>query len=153
MNKKVCFAASSGGHFTQLMQLRPLMEKYESIVVTEKTPYSEKEPPKGTYYLKQVNREEWKCPFYLIGNSFRSLNILLKEKPDYIVTTGVLACIPLCLLGKIMKKKVIFIESFAKIHSPTQTGKLMYKFADYFFVQWPSMKECYPEARFEGALY
>ena len=31
---KICFAASSGGHFEQLMMLKPLMEKYESFVVT-----------------------------------------------------------------------------------------------------------------------
>ena len=37
--KKICFAASSGGHFEQLMMLKPLMEKYESIIVTEHTGY------------------------------------------------------------------------------------------------------------------
>lgn len=39
---KICFAASSGGHFEQLMMLKPLMEKYESFVVTEKTGYEVK---------------------------------------------------------------------------------------------------------------
>ena len=38
--KKLCFAASSGGHFEQISMLKPLMEKYESCVVTEKTQYS-----------------------------------------------------------------------------------------------------------------
>lgn len=36
---KICFAASSGGHYEQLMMLKPLMEKYDSFVVTEKTDY------------------------------------------------------------------------------------------------------------------
>ena len=36
---KLCFAASSGGHFEQITMLRPLMEKYDSFVVTEKTHY------------------------------------------------------------------------------------------------------------------
>ena len=41
MNKKnkICFASSSGGHFEQLMMLKPLMEKYDSFIVTEKTSY------------------------------------------------------------------------------------------------------------------
>ena len=52
---KICFAASSGGHFEQLMMLKPLMEKYESFVVTEKTGYEVKTPVK-CYYLQQVNR-------------------------------------------------------------------------------------------------
>lgn len=33
---KVIFAASSGGHYAQLLQLRPAMEKCESVIITEK---------------------------------------------------------------------------------------------------------------------
>lgn len=151
-NPKVCFAASSGGHFNQMMQMKPLMDKYDHIIVTEKTKY-DKEPEAGTYYVKQVNRKEWKCLFLLIQNLLISAKILLKENPDYIITTGVLAIIPLCLLAKLFGKKIIYIESFAKIHTPTKTGKLIYTFADYFFVQWESLKEVYPNAIYEGALY
>lgn len=41
MNKniKICFAASSGGHFEQLLMLKPLMKKYDSFILTEKTLY------------------------------------------------------------------------------------------------------------------
>ena len=39
-NVKICFAASSGGHYEQLMMLKPLMEKYDSFVITEKTDYT-----------------------------------------------------------------------------------------------------------------
>ena len=33
---KICFAASSGGHYEQLMMLKPLMEEYDSFVVEKK---------------------------------------------------------------------------------------------------------------------
>ena len=36
---KICFAASSGGHYEQLMMLKPLMNKYDSFILTEKTLY------------------------------------------------------------------------------------------------------------------
>ena len=39
---KICFAASSGGHYEPLMMLKPLMEEYESFVITEKTDYDAK---------------------------------------------------------------------------------------------------------------
>ena len=39
MRKKLCFAASSGGHFEQITMLAPLMKKYESFIVTERTQY------------------------------------------------------------------------------------------------------------------
>ena len=55
---KICFAASSGGHFEQLLMLKPLMEKYESFVITEETTYKVQINNEKTYYLKQVNRKE-----------------------------------------------------------------------------------------------
>ena len=59
----------------------------------------------------------------------------------------------MCLIGKLTRRKLIFIESFAKVNSPTLTGKLLYKFADQFYVQWEQMKEHYPKAIFEGGIY
>ena len=35
--KKILYISSVGGHLTQLMQLKPLMEKYDYHIVTEKT--------------------------------------------------------------------------------------------------------------------
>ena len=153
MSKKLCFAASSGGHFEQLSMLKPLMEKYDSFVVTEQTDYKAFIKGQKMYYVHQVNRKEKTLPFWMIVNSFKSLWIIIKERPDVVITTGVLAIIPLCVLMKLMKKKVVYIESFAKISSPTETGKLMYKFADRFYVQWESMKEFYPNALYLGGIY
>lgn len=150
---KVCFAASSGGHYEQLMMLRPLMDKYNSFVLTEKTSYKAETRGEKTYYLKQVNRKEKAFMIIMIVNSFTSLRIYLKEKPDVIICTGVLAMIPMCLLMKVFKKKLIYIESFAKVTSPTETGKFLYKYADQFYVQWKSMKKFYPNAICLGGIY
>jgi UDP-N-acetylglucosamine:LPS N-acetylglucosamine transferase len=150
---KICFAASSGGHYEQLMMLKPLMDKYDSFVLTERTQYKADVKGEKTYYLKQVNRKEKLFLFRMIANCFSSLNIYIKEKPDVIICTGVLAMIPMCLLMKVFKKKMIYIESFAKVTSPTQTGKLLYKYADQFYVQWESMKEFYPNAIYLGTIY
>ena len=150
---KVCFAASSGGHFEQITMLKPLMNKYSSCVVTEKTQYRTEIKGQKMYYLHQVNRKEKLCLFWLIFNSIKSFGIIVKEKPDVIISTGVLAMIPLCLLGKMFGKKLIYIESFAKISSPTETGKFMYKYADQFYVQWESMLKFYPNAIYKGGIY
>ncbi|CEN25970.1 PssD/Cps14F family polysaccharide biosynthesis glycosyltransferase [Paraclostridium sordellii] len=151
--KKICFIASSGGHFEQIMMLKPLMKKYDSFIVTEKTNYSVSNEDIPLYYLKQVNRNEIKFIYYIVINSIKTLKIFLKEKPDVVISTGALATIPMCLLAKIFKKNLIFIESFAKITSPTLTGKLIYKFADQFYVQWEEMKEIYPKAVYKGGIY
>ena len=150
---KICFAASSGGHFDQLMMLRPLMEQHDSLIVTEKTAYETNVQGIKTYYMIQVNREEINCLLKLLVNTFKSLRLYFAEKPDVIICTGVLAMIPLCLICKLFGKKLIFIESFAKVTSPTRSGKLLYRFADQFYVQWPQMLEVYPDAIYIGGIY
>lgn len=150
---KIVFAASSGGHFEQLMMLKPLMEKYDSVLVTEKTEYSVGKQDVKTYYLKQINRKEPLFIFKLIANSWSALRIIIKEKPDVMITTGVLAIIPLALLMKLFRRKLIYIESFAKVTSKTLSGKLLYKYADQFYVQWEEMLKLYPNAIYKGGIY
>lgn len=149
---KICFAASSGGHFQQLMRLGPLMNKYDSFIVTEEAGNTGNEHYR-TYYLKQVNRKEKDFINKLFWNGKKSKEILIREKPDAVICTGVLAMIPLMLIAKRRGILVIYIESFAKVNTPTLTGKLMYHFADYFFVQWESMKTVFPKAIYKGGLY
>lgn len=152
--KKICLISSSGGHFEQLLMLRKLSEKHDIFIVTEKTKYN-REDKKINHFVMQVNRKE---PLFLIkmGLIFmKSLFIFLKEKPDVVISTGVLAAIPMLFIAHFFKKKVIYIESFAKINSPTMTGNLIYKkhIADQFYVQWESMLEFYPNAICKGGIY
>ncbi len=151
--KKLCFAASSGGHYEQLMMLKPLMQKYDSFIVTEQTKYQSKDSEIPVYYLFQVNRREPLCLWKMIRNAIRSARILRRERPDAVICTGVLATIPLCLFAKLMHCKLIYIESFAKVTSATRTGKLIYRFADQFYVQWPQMQQVYPDAIYVGGIY
>lgn len=151
--KKVCFAASSGGHYEQLLMLKPLMEKYDSFILTEKTKYSTEIKNVKSYYLLQVNRKEKLFILKMIWNAFKSVFFFIKERPDVVITTGVLSTIPMCLIAKIFGRKLVYIESFAKINSPTETGKFLYKFADRFYVQWETMLKYYPEAVFLGGIY
>ena len=151
--KTICFVASSGGHFEQLMMLHPLMDRYDSFIVTEDTAYKTGVKDKRMYYLKQVNRRERNMLFRMIVNTYRSLRIYRKEKPDAIICTGVLATIPICLIAKTYGKKLVYIESFAKVTSGTLSGKLLYKFADQFYVQWPEMLKVYPNAIYLGGIY
>ena len=152
--KKICLISSSGGHFEQLKMLQKLGEKYNTFIVTEKTDYN-KEDKKINYFVMQVNRKEKLFIFKMIGILFKSLYIFLKEKPDVIISTGVLAAIPMLFIGHIFRKKVIYIESFAKTNSPTMTGNLIYKhkIADQFYVQWESMLKYYPNAIYQGGIY
>lgn len=150
---KICFTASSGGHLEQLMMLYPLMGKYNSFILTERTLYDLDTKGINIYYVVQINRREsiFLMKFFIL--LFQTLKVFFKEKPDVIVSTGALATVPICLLGKLFKKKIVFIESFSKVNSPTITGKLIYKFADLFIIQWEELKEFYPNAIYGGGIY
>lgn len=150
---KVCFAASSGGHLEQLLLMKPLMKKYKSFIVTEDMPFKMDVGDEKVYHLKQVNRKEKGALKLTFKNAVKSLRILNREKPDVIVTTGVLAIVPLCFIGKLMGIKLVYLESFANIHAGTLTGRILYKFADKFFIQWETLKDVYPDAEFVGGIY
>ena len=59
----------------------------------------------------------------------------------------------MCLLAKLFRKKVIYIETFANIKTKTITGRILYKIADLFIVQWESMLKLYPKAIYGGWIF
>ena len=113
-NKKNVFCCFIRRTFRTNFDAQAPYEKYESFLITEKTTYKAEVKDERMYYLHQVNRKEWSFPFEMIGNSFKSLFIFIKERPVVVITTGVLAMIPMCLLAKVFGKKLIYIESSLK---------------------------------------
>lgn len=150
---KILFAASSGGHLEQLLMLKPLMKKYDSVILTEKTDYSINVDGIPIKFVKQINRKEFIFPLRLLGNTVKSIKLYYTVKPDIMITTGVLAIIPMAFIMKMHKKKLIYIESFAKVSSKTMSGKLLYRFSDQFYVQWEQMLKLYPKAIYKGGIY
>ena len=155
--KKVMFIASTGGHLNELMQLKELFKYYDYHLVTEKTSSNlalkDKYKNRVNYVIYGTKDHKFIYPFKLLLNCFIELFIFIKVRPKYIVTTGAHIAGPMCCLGKIFGSKIIFIETYANSDSKTITGKLVYKFADLFIVQWESMLKLYPNAKFYGSLY
>ena len=52
-----------------------------------------------------------------------------------------------------MHKKIIFIESFARVDGSSLTGKLMKKVADLYIVQWKELLESVPNAVYGGSIF
>lgn len=146
---KICLISSSGGHFEQLSMLKKLGEKYDIFLVTEKTDYK----GNADYYLTQTGSKDILWPFKMIGNCFKTLGFWIKEKPEFVITTGTLIALPVCLLAKICRKKVIYIETFARVNDCTRTGKMMYKIVDLFIYQWEPLAKFYPKGIYGGSIY
>ena len=155
---KVLFISSKGGHFSELMQLKPVMEKVNYKIVTESTKKSNKNlREKFGKRISIIPYGTKKTPiryiFILLANCFASLWIYIKFRPHVIVTTGTHTAGPMCCIGRILGSKVIFIESFANRNTKSEAGKLVYYVAHTFVVQWDEMEEIYPKAKNWGWIY
>lgn len=156
--KKVMFISSTGGHLNEMLMLKSMFKKYKYKLITEKTPTTKdlkKEYGKRnvSYLIYGTRKHILSYPFKLIVNSFKSLYLFLKFKPDFVLTTGAHTAGPMCAIAHLFKKKVIFIETFANSETASVTGSIVYKFADLFIVQWESMLKIYEKATFGGWIY
>lgn len=149
----IILTASSGGHLEEIANLDPLETFFEVILLTEKTSCDISSWYDKVYYVPQVNRKELKCVLKLISNAFTSWKVLRCHKPAAVISTGALATIPVCLFAKLKGIKVIYIESFARMDSPSRTGRLMYKIADKTIVQWAAVQKFYPNAIYGGSIF
>lgn len=149
-NPRICFVSSSGGHWEQLQKLKPLADKYEGFFVTEKTPFN---APLAKYFMRQTDLKDKLMIPKMIANTAIALKIWVKERPDFVITTGTMVAYPFYLLSVLFKKKFIFIEAFGRANMPTVAGKKMEKHSDLFIVQWESQKKFYKKAIYGGCLY
>jgi UDP-N-acetylglucosamine:LPS N-acetylglucosamine transferase len=151
------FISSTGGHLSELLQLSPLFERYDYYLVTEKTKSNESlanAHPGRTYYLSYGTKSHlFSYLFKFSFNILKSLFLMIKIRPELVVTTGTHTAVPMCFLAKLFGKKVIFIETFANSKTKTKAGSLVYPIADVFIVQWESMLELYPKAILGGWIY
>ena len=146
---KVAFVGSHGGHLTELLYLVAALS-----------------PDDHFFFLTYDNQRTRLIPYtkYLIANIgynyllmaiafVRIFFIFLRERPDVIISTGAEVAIPAFYIGKLFGAYCIFIELWAAIYAPTQTGKWLYPIADEFYVQWESLLPHYgPKARFRGTI-
>ncbi|CEW45319.1 putative glycosyl transferase enhancer [Streptococcus pneumoniae] len=148
---KVCLVGSSGGHLTHLYLLKPFWKDKERFWVT-----FDKEDARSIL----GNEIFYPCHYptnrnlkNLIKNTILAFNILRKEHPDIIVSSGAAVAVPFFYLGKIFGAKTVYIEVFDRIDAPTMTGKLVYPVTDRFIVQWEEMKKVYPKAINLGGIF
>lgn len=150
---RACFIASSGGHWEELMCLKEIAVEYDTVYVTEEGGQAKDSNFEKIYTLPQINRHEKNFLWHLIKLFIRAAKIMFKERPNFIVTTGALVVFPFCVYAKLMKTKIIYIESFARVNNRSLTGKLVYPLADLFLVQWEPLLRLYPKAKYVGGIF
>lgn len=148
---KVCLVGSSGGHLTHLYLLKPFWQDKNRFWVT-----FDKEDARSI--LK--NEQKYFCHFptnrnlkNLFKNTILAYQVLKKERPDVIISSGAAVAVPFFYLGKLFGAKTVYIEVFDRIDAPTLTGKMVYPVTDRFIVQWEDMKKVYPKSINLGSIF
>ena len=157
MKKKVLFISSTGGHLTEMLELRQLFRKYDYHIITEKTKstlFLAKKHKGRVDYLKYGTKDHLLSYCFIFPwNCLKSLYYYFKIKPDVVITTGTHTAVPMCYIAKLFGKKVIYIETFANIETKPLSGRMVYPIADLFIVQWESMLKLYPKAVYGGWIF
>ena len=147
---KICLVGSSGGHLTHLYLLKDILKKHERFWVTfNKVDASSLLKREKTYWCYYPTNRNIKN---LIKNTFLAIKVLVKERPDIIISSGAAPAIPFFYIGKLLGCKLIYIEVFDRIDMPTITGKVVYPICDKFIVQWEEQKRFYPKAENLGGI-
>jgi len=147
---KICVVCSHGGHLTELLQLMEAFEGHEVFFATYHS--SREEELKGiarAYFTENIGTSILR----MLKSVPWSLRILLKEKPDLVISLGAEIAIPFFYLAKPLRIKTIFIESWCRVTNPSLTGRIVYPVSDVFLVQWQQLLDKYgKKARYEGAI-
>ncbi len=150
--KKVLFVCSSGGHLLQLYTL------YNALDLSDDNIWVSFDKPDArsllkfqrTYWAHYPTNRNYKN---LIKNALLAIKIFLKEKPTHVVSTGAGVAIPFFMLAFCLNKRTIYIESYARKHDLSLTGKVMYRISRHFFVQSEILRKKYKKAVFCGTIY
>lgn len=149
---KICLSCTHGGHFVEMSRLLDAFKGHDYFFVTYK---SEARINLENAYFIKFEEQGLKAKIMLIKTIIRAFGILIKEKPDIIVSTGGgEIAVPFSYIGKIFGAKIIFIETIARIKTPSAAGRLVYPVSDLFLVQWESLLNQYgKKAKYWGKVF
>ena len=147
---KICLAASAGGHLTQLLKLSGCWNGYNTFCVTTTEVTRAKLGQYGSVYL--VGECNHKHPIRVFRVLFRCIRIVLREKPDVVISSGAAGGCLLCFLGKLFGAKVVWIDSITNIDKLSLSGRMVRFIADLFLVQWPELAKRYNHVEYAGSV-
>lgn len=118
-------------------------------------------PAPGERYPVSYLGPTRKTRFGFVSNAVRfvrscvsAVALVARLRPDAVLSVGHPAAIPLCLAGKVLGAKTVFVESLTRVVELSVTGRIMYhlRLADRLYVQWAKLAEQYPRATYAGSV-
>jgi len=135
---------------SQLQKLKNSWQGYETFCVTTTGVVQEKlQKYSKVYLVGECNREH---PLRVIRVMIRCINVILRERPDVVISTGAAAGCIVCFLGKLLGARVVWIDSITNVERISLSGRMVRYIANLFLVQWPKLAEQYNNVEYVGAV-
>ena len=135
--RRVLAIASGGGHWVQLRRLRPAFDGLEVAYVSVFPDYAEEVPSERFYTVSDLTRNSLLNLLILIP---QFVAILLRERPDVVITTGSApGLVGLAVAKMLTRRHTIWIDSIANCERMSASGKQAQRFADQWLTQWPEL--------------
>lgn len=134
-SKKVLAVASGGGHWVQLLRLRPAFAGCDVRYVTTKREYA-KDVGDHVYVVTDAN--VWQKAKVL--RMFVEMAwVVARTRPEVVITTGAAPGFAAILFGRMFGAKTIWLDSIANSEELSNSGKMARKWADVWLTQWPHL--------------
>jgi UDP-N-acetylglucosamine:LPS N-acetylglucosamine transferase len=146
---KVLAVASGGGHWVQLRKLAAALDAHDVAYVTVNADYRE-EVPRGRFYVVE-DASMW-SKLKLLKLALQMLYVVLKERPDVILSTGAAPGYFALVWGKVLlRSRTAWVDSIANAEKLSSSGKQAGRFADLWLTQWEQLSS--PDGpRFAGTI-
>lgn len=136
VKKRILAIASGGGHFVQLLRLRPAFEGHDVHFATVH-PDSRAEVGSAPFHsFRDVSRADW---WRLPLTTLDIAAILLRVRPQVIITTGALPPLIALALVRPFGVRTLWVDSIANSETLSGSGGLARKLATQVITQWPSL--------------
>ncbi len=131
--RKILAVASGGGHWVQLLRLRPAFDGADVAYVTVQASYQEQIGKSRFYSVTDATRwSRWD----LLKMVFQVTWIVIKERPDVVISTGAAPGVVALRVGKWLGAKTIWLDSIANVEAMSMSGRRVRPFCDLWLTQW-----------------
>ena len=146
--KRVLAVASGGGHWIQLMRLRPAMEDHDMCFVCTSKSAQKSVPGARFHTVLDANRN---TVFKMAWSMLQMFWIVLRFRPQVVITTGAAAGYWACRFGRMFGARTLWIDSVANAEELSMSGRKAGKIVDEWLTQWEHLaNETGP--RFRGSV-
>jgi UDP-N-acetylglucosamine:LPS N-acetylglucosamine transferase len=131
--RRVLAVASSGGHWVQLSRLRPAFEGLDVAYLTTDPGLRYQVDGARFYSVPDANRWE---KFRLTGSAVKIVWVLLRERPDVVVSTGAAPGYLALRFAGFLGARTVWVDSIANVEEMSMSGRMAATTADLCLTQW-----------------